>query len=131
MSSLRSRTIRLAFAQPELRPVLLPILQPAPDRFVTVGNPAWREAAEDARRAALAVRHPCRCMGPTATIQDRGRGPVLDVAYGHDIGQEDLELLDGAVSALGWRGWSYGTRGIVFKPTTVRIARSLRISAET
>ena len=123
MSSLRARTIRLAFANPELRPNLLPILQSItgtePPRFINVGDPAWEAPAEEARQATLAALPPCRCMGPTVSILDYGRGPIMDVTYGHDITQEEMWMMDRAVSELGWRGWAYGDRGIAFKPTTV------------
>ncbi len=136
MSSLRARTIRLAFANPDLRPNLLPLLQPDPQplppslRFTTVSDPAWQSAAWDARQATMDALPPCRCMGPTATILDHGRGPILDVSYGHDISNEEIGMMDRAVSALGWRGWGYGARGIAFKPTSVRLARS-RVAGES
>lgn len=84
-----------------------------------VDNPLWENAAEDARGATLAALPPCRCMGPVVTIKDYGRGPIMDVSYGHDISPEELTMMDQAVSELGWRGWGYGERGIAFKPTTV------------
>jgi hypothetical protein len=135
MSSLRARTIRLAFANPELRPNLLPILQSItgtePSRFVNVGNPLWTGAAEAARQATVKALPPCRCMGPTVTILDEGRGPIMEVTYGHDITPEEVTMMDLAVSELGWRGWGYDSRGIAFKPTSVRLARSHRIAAES
>lgn len=147
MSSLRARTIRLAFANPELRPNLLPILQSItgrePTRFINVGYPAWEVPAEEARQATIAALPPCRCMGPTVTIFDYGRGPIMDVSYGHDITDDELTMMDRAVSGLGWRGWAYGSRGIAFKPTSVVlpeppgipatqvIARSRRVAGET
>jgi len=70
-------------------------------------------------------------LGPTVTILDHGLGPIMDVSYGHDITPEQIEMMDRAVSRLGWRGWGYGNRGIAFKPRSVRLARSLRILSET
>jgi hypothetical protein len=135
MSSLRAHTIRLAFANPELRPNLLPILQSingtAPSRFINVGDPAWEGPAEEARQVTLAALPPCRCMGPKVTIFDYGRGPIMDVSYGHDITNEEIGMMDRAVGELGWRGWGYGTRGIAFKPMSVRLARSHKVAAES
>lgn len=135
MSSLRSRLIRASIESPELRPNLLPILQSItgrePTRFINVGYPAWEVPAEEARQVTIAALPPCRCMGPTVTIFDYGRGPIMDVSYGHDITDDELTMMDRAVSGLGWRGWAYGTRGIAFKPTSVRLARSHRVAAET
>ena len=111
MSSLRARAIRLAHNSPDLRPHLLPLL--------TDTNPLWQRAAEQARQATLAALPPCRCMGPEVSIFDYGRGPIMDVSYGHDITPEEIKMMDRAVSGLGWRGWGYGTRGIAFKPTSV------------
>jgi len=86
---------------------------------VVVDRPEWKRAAGDARRATQEALPPCRCMGPTATIKDDGRGPVLNLEYGHPITPEDIQAMARAVSALGWRGWVYNERGISFKPTTV------------
>lgn len=87
--------------------------------YVVVDRPEWKRAAGDARRATQEALPPCRCMGPTATIKDNSGGPILDIQYGHPIDPEDIKAMDLAVSALGWRGWAYNERGIVFKPTTV------------
>lgn len=85
----------------------------------TTENPYWRKAVEDARKVALDAHPPCRCMGPTANIKDDGRGPILEVQWGHPITPEDIKAMDDAVSALGWRGWAYSDKGIAFKPTWV------------
>lgn len=123
MSSPRTRLIRAAIESPELRPIIIPYTNHTTgypiDRFITVGDLAWTQAARDARDATLAALPPCKCMGPTASILDYGRGPILDVSYGHDISSEEMGMMDRAVSALGWRGWAYGDRGIAFKPTDV------------
>lgn len=113
MTTLRSKLIRLANQEPQLRPSLLSILKPE------TRNEKWKAEEEKARWAALQSTTPCKCMGPTVTILDDGRGPILDVSYEHDIPPEDIRRMDRAISALGWRGWAYGNRGIAFKPTTV------------
>lgn len=110
--NLRSRLIRLAHSQELLRVHILPLLAPPPE---------WAAAAEEARGAALAAMPPCRCMGPKAVITDDGRGPILDVSYGHPLSGEDLATLEGTVGMLGWRAWAIGDRGIAFKPTWVRV----------
>lgn len=131
MSSIRSRLIRASLESPELRPLLNPVIANTDAQYIKVGNPEWEQAALDARRASLSALPPCRCMGPTVSILDYGRGPIMDVSYGHDISSEEIMMMDDAVSGLGWRGWAYGDRGIAFKPTDVRLAKDLRVAAET
>jgi hypothetical protein len=138
-NTLRSKVIRLAYTVPALRAHLLPVLtMPAvygpPDSFgntpsgpwmprvvVTADRPEWHQPAEDARHAALKALPPCRCLGPTASIQDNGRGPILDVSSGHPLPSDHLDMMSRAVSELGWREWARTDRGIAFKPTSVNL----------
>lgn len=56
-----------------------------------------------------------------AIIQDTGRGPIMEVDLNRTLTTQEIDTLDYAVAALGWRGWGYGGTGIAFKPTTVRL----------
>ena len=78
----------------------------------------WDFAAMDAKRIAQEFLPGVEF---TASVQDYGRGPILDVSTPIKLPLVMLDTLDYAVSSLGWRGWGYGEQGIAFKPTFVNL----------